>query len=422
MKKLFFVLYLVLFSVFSFKFLVSSAFAQDSWVINNFDSNINILKNGQVQVDEIIGVDFGNLDKHGIFRYIPYVYENGDKTTYTNIDNLDVLQDSKKATTEITHDGHNLTLKIGDAGKTISGVHTYEIRYTVSGVILPYKDHDELYWNATGNNWETQILASKVRVNAPDGSIINAKCYEGPTGSTNLCNTNISSNYVTFSNKNTLYPSYGISIVVGLKKGVVTIINVPKPKTFLDKIFSFPSELTFGLSLLAGLGTIFFLWLKYGRDYWSSGISGYKNNNKGDAKPLLSGNEPTIVEFTPPENLPPAIIGVLIDEKADTLDVTSTIIDLASRGFIKITEVPKKWLFGKVDYKLKKQNKDISKLYKYEKDLMDGLFEDGDEVTISSLKTTFYDNLMKVKEDLYQEVVDKKFFFDNPEKIRQKYL
>src|SRR4030095_12951250 len=66
------------------------------------------------------------------------------------------------------------------------------------------------------------------------------------------------------------------------------------------------------------------------------------------------------VEFAPPEGLRPGQIGTLIDERANTLDVTATIIDLAVRGFLTIQEIPKERWFGKPDWRLVKLEKDPS--------------------------------------------------------------
>src|SRR4029079_6193196 len=134
----------------------------------------------------------------------------------------------------------------------------------------------------------------------------------------------------------------------------------------------------------------------------------------------IGAHEPVVVEFTPPENLPPALIGVLADEKADTLDVTATIIDLASRGFLTITEIPKSWIFGKTDYKLTSTQKDRSKLFGYEKELLTRLFTTN-EIKTSELKTKFYYDLAKVKSKLYEEVVNRKYFTADPEKTRTNY-
>ncbi len=60
----------------------TNAFAQEGWTIESFDSEITILENGEVSIVETIEVDFGTLEKHGIFRNIPYIYEKEDGSEY----------------------------------------------------------------------------------------------------------------------------------------------------------------------------------------------------------------------------------------------------------------------------------------------------------------------------------------------------
>ena len=42
----------------------------------------------------------------------------------------------------------------------------------------------------------------------------------------------------------------------------------------------------------------------------------------------------------PPEDLPPGVVGTLIDERADIHDLIATMVDLAERGIIHIEEGP----------------------------------------------------------------------------------
>src|SRR5439155_565626 len=46
------------------------------------------------------------------------------------------------------------------------------------------------------------------------------------------------------------------------------------------------------------------------------------------------------VEFEPPDRLRPGQVGTLIDERANPLDATATIVDLAVRGYLGIEEIP----------------------------------------------------------------------------------
>ncbi len=426
MKKLVLIFLLILFF-----FLPVKQYAQSAWTINNFISNIDILKTGEVKVSEHIEVDFNTQEKHGIYRDIPYVYQDGKDKLYTEIKEIQVQQDNQKAQTQISKSDNNLRIRIGDPDKTIAGEHSYQITYIVTGVIKSFKDFDELYWNVTGNGWDANILNASATINAPDNTIIQVTCFEGPLGSTNICDSQTSSNLAIFKNKQTVYPTYGLTAVVDFKKGTVPILVVEKPKTILDKVTTWPSISTFILSLLVGFGVILYLWFKYGRDYWFPGITGYLEKKSNGAIKPYGAHEPLVVEFTPPENLPPALIGVIVDERADTLDVTSTIIDLASRGFLTITEISKKWLFGKVDYKLTRSSKSTSNLLSYEKTLLTKLFNpetstgsgfEKKDVLISEFKYKFYTDLDKVKKKLYQEVVERGYFEEDPDKVRNLYL
>jgi uncharacterized membrane protein len=79
-------------------------------------------------------------------------------------------------------------------------------------------------------------------------------------------------------------------------------------------------------------------------------------------------------------------------------------------------------MFGSKDYTFTKINKDTKGLITYEKELLDRLFDEGKIVKVSELKTKFYKDLKAVKEKLYEEMVNKKFFYENPEKVRNRYL
>jgi uncharacterized membrane protein len=118
--------------------------------------------------------------------------------------------------------------------------------------------------------------------------------------------------------------------------------------------------------------------------------------------------------------LRPAEIGTLLDEQADTLDVSATIVDLAVRGYLRITEIEKKqWLFGSTDYKLERLKPSDDELLTYERNLLDGLFEDGDTVDMSDLKNEFYTTLSSVKSQLYTQVVKQDAYFaSDPETVR----
>lgn len=397
-------------------------FADEGWVINIFKSDIAIQQSGQVRVVETLEVDFGTLSKHGIYRDIPYIYESNGEKTYTEISVEEILQNETKAKYESSRRDGYISLKIGDPDKTISGKNVYVITYTAKGVLRSFTEHDELYWNVTGNNWPVPINRAEAIITMPKEGVTRVTCYEGYAGSQANCKSSIESPQLAkFESTSLLGEAQGMTAVVGYTKGLVPILTVERPKSFWEKFIEWPSLATLALAIAAGISTIFYLWNKNGRDYWFAQNIFGKKHDPGVVKPI-GAHETVTVEYTSPEELRPAELGVLIDEKADTTDVVATIIDLATRGYLTITEIPKSWIFGKVDYQLTKKHKDTAGLLRYETLLLDNLFKTGNDVKLSELKNTFYDELAQVKKALYTEVVDKHLFPHDPEKIRGNYL
>lgn len=422
MKQILHFIFLCLFLI-----VPQTALADEGWVIDNFKSDIAIQESGDVRIVETIEVNFGNLSKHGIFRDIPYIYQRDNEKTYTEITVEDILQNDTKAKYETSRNDGYIRLKIGDPDKTISGRNFYTITYTAKGILRSFADHDELYWNVTGNGWPVAITRAEATVTLPKAGITKITCFEGYEGSQAACQyTQESPQLARFETIQPLGEAQGLTIVVGYTKGIVPILTVERPKEFWEKFIEWPSLMTLAIGLIAGIGTIFFLWNKYGRDYWFAQNIFGKRDDLGIKKPI-GAHETITVEFTPPERLRPAEIGVLMDETAHTHDVVATIIDLATRGYLTITEIQKKWLFGSVDYELTKKParnapRHDAELLGYEKLLLDRLFVGRNSVKISSLKQTFYDDLAEVKKALYKEVIAKKLFSSDPEHVRSTYL
>lgn len=404
--------------------LIPQVFAQDTgWVIDSFHAELVIMKTGEVVMAEDIAIDFGTLEKHGIYRDLPVVYDLEGQPYYTEINVDAVLQDERGAKYEIQRNENNLRIKIGDGNKTISGKHTYHISYTAKGILRGFETYDELYWNVTGNEWGVPINKATARVKMQEGSILQITCFQGYATYTEGCQdeTSLDKTVATYAATRLLQPHEGLTIVTGYEKGVIPLITVPKPKSFGEKMLETNSLLFLGIMLIGAVSTAFFLWLRNGRDY-SFIRRSVLDDPSGERLRGIGENETVVVEYEPPEKLRPAEIGVLTDERADTLDVVATIIDLAARGYLTITEVPKKWVFGSTDYTLKMKNFDASGLLHYETLLFDKLFDGKKEVKVSSLKRTFYEDLAQVKKALYERVVTQKLFPKNPESMRVKYL
>jgi hypothetical protein len=136
---------------------ITPAFAQ-YFTISKFHSDIMIGEDSSVIVKETIDVQF-HQPRHGIYREIPFKYRDDlGKLMTTPTKVLSVKDGSGKAWKyKVERTGPIIFIRIGDAKRYVDGNQTYVITYEVENVILFFKDHDELYWNVTGNYWKASI-------------------------------------------------------------------------------------------------------------------------------------------------------------------------------------------------------------------------------------------------------------------------
>ena len=400
--------------------------AQFTEQIDGYDVSIELRTDGSLRITEVIDYDFGVTEHHGIFRDVPTRVHYDD--TYDRVYPLTVesVSASGGASADYTveQDGSLTRIKIGDPDETISGEHTYTIVYTIEGATNGFGDHDELYWNAIGDTWPVSIDDVTVNVEAP-GAITDSLCFQGPERSTLPCDgQKVRGAAATFRQQH-LDPYSGVTIVLAFPKGVLD-----EPAPILEERWSLSSAfrltpVTGGVSgallLLIVGGAAVLVW-RTGRDrrYRGSPIDQVMGNPTGDdeAVPIFDADTEAPVEFAPPDDMRPGQMGTLLDEQANTLDVSATIVDLAVRGFLMIQEIPKEGWFGKPDWTLIKLEESEEGLLTYERRLLNALFRDGTEVTISDLRNTFAARLEGVEESLYVDVVNRGWFRSRPDKVR----
>lgn len=193
------------------------------------------------------------------------------------------------------------------------------------------------------------------------------------------------------------------TVPLSLKSGQTQNVDVKLELTTLGTIvyiaIAFANVALCCLGLFAPLW-LYFWWWRKGRD---------------------KGLKTVIPEFSPPNEMKPYLLGALKDERVDNADISSTIIDLAYRGHIKIIE-GKKGLLGSRDYTLQRlETKDD--LDPIEQKVMDMLFSGTKtEVKLSSLKNKAYQDLENIRKSVYEVLVDKKFFSTNPNSKRNNWL
>ncbi len=380
--------------------------------IRDFQTNIVIQKDGSMKVLETIQYDFGTAFRHGIYRDIPEIVYRENSNRYLLRYRVLGVSDEQGMAYRFTtlHSADHLRIKIGDPNRTITGSHTYVLAYEVRGALTYFNDHTELYWNATGDQWDVPIYSASATVILPGqvvGNQLKLACYTGVLGSSQSnCSFPDRSGEMKFTTSQPLLSKEGMSVVVGFPNGMVARLEAEKYVSFFDRWYG--QLLLLGLVLLAILWYIVypvwivFKWFRYGRD----------------PKPLEGEVR---AWFDPPKTelgraLTPIETGSLVDERVDSRDVSALFVDLARRGHMKIEER------GKNDFYLVKSSS-VSKsdlLQPFEKELLDKVFETKKEVRVKDAR--LYSVIQSTQSAVYARMVDDGFFAKNPNNTRTFYI
>jgi len=369
------------------------ASAETGWRITDFKSDIEIQSAGTVSVKETIAVFF-DVEKHGIYRDIPVTYREKDGREI--IERIKVFSITDQNAVAVpyreTEENGYLHLQIGNANRTITGAQTYVISYEVNGALRSFDTYDELYWNVTGNGWPVPVIRTSATITLPSPSIVQMSCYYGPSGATTQCTGEKISETQAFFARDALSSYEGMTIALGFSKGMATIVPPEEKKLFIlsnEFLFFFPV-------FVLGIACAIFFRKRLGRDM----------RTETEAVPF-SEHETIIAEYEAPLKLRPGEIGVLMDKRPDTLDITASIVNLAVRGHLTIQEIPKTWFLGTTDYRLSRTEKTDIDLLDYEKLLLASLFKSRKSFQISNIRNTFYKDLVEIKKSLSAELVNK---------------
>jgi uncharacterized membrane protein YgcG len=367
-----------------------------SWRISNFRTTMDVSKNGSAVVAERITLVFIGT-YHGIHRTIPIDYPGPSGTNYTLFLNVTGVKDGEGNALkyELSRRGHYRDIKIYIPG-AVDTTKTVEIDYEVKNPVRYFPDHDELYWNVTGNDWPVPIDYASALVMFPSSAAgeLRAQAFTGVYGATEQgASTRVNGSSVEFETNNPLPMRGGLTVDVFLPKGILE-----EPSRFTRTLWFLESN-SIVLLPVAALVVMFVLWYSVGRDP-NPGMS---------VAPM----------YEPPKSMTPAEVGTLVDDAVNPRDITCTLVDLAVKGFLKIEEVKEKHLlFSDRDYilHLLKPRDQWSGLAAHERVMLDNIFGGGEQqVALSSLKNHFYTAIPRIKDDIIYELKQKGMYTVDPE-------
>ena len=400
--------------------LLAPASAQTKSVYaERYDVDATVLPNGELRVVETLEMTF----QGGSFRFgYRVIFAN----RLENITNVEVWEGDRPYQRSEFSGEYTFKTSWEEGGlkvtwffpATTNATRTFEIRYTVQGVVRRYDEGDELWWMAVHDDHEYTIRSSRVTLQLPDGVTINQR--DGGDGF--VAETDGAPAQITVSpDRRTMTTvaseplAAGEFLAVGVKF-TPGVVGGDKPdwqaaydrkenwKTGWKPVADLSLGLVGLLVLIGGPLGLYLLWHNRGRDPHVGLVADYLPE--------------------PPEDVPPGVAGTLVDERVDMQDVVATLVDLARRGYLTMTEEAEKGFAGLTferDFVFERTDKSWDGLRDYEVTLLRKLFGRSRSKRLSDLKEKFYTALPKIREGLYDAVVDAGYFRASPNKTRQRY-
>ena len=372
--------------------------------IQKFSAEIFVQPDSALNVTETIEANFiGSW--HGLYRSIPVEYVTPQGFNYSLFVRFDGATDAsgQPLKVESSRDRHYLKWKIyvDDAN---DAVRTIVLHYRVTNGLKYFEDHDELYWNVTGDEWDAPIENASAQILLPPRVTgIRALVFTGANGS-RAQNADVvtSDNSMNVSMMRPLAFHEGLTVVVGWDKGFVTEApNSELVNQFLES--NWPIFFPVPVFLF-----MFWLWYTRGRD------------------PRVG---PVAVQYAPPEGMTPAEAGALVDDEAAMRDITATIVDLAVRGYLTIEEKESQHMMGLYSNKeyvfhINKKPAEWKGLKSHELLLLAGIFENGvvPDVELSSLQNEFYKKLPGIKNSIFDALMERGYFQHRPDFVRSSFM
>ncbi|MET9627310.1 DUF2207 domain-containing protein [Lentzea sp. NPDC006480] len=280
------------------------------------------------------------------------------------------------------------------------------LTYTVVGAVAPVGDALEVRWQVAGG-WDTELDKVAVTFSAPD-SPTSVNCLAGPVGSSQPCTSaDLADGKGVRAQEIKLGAGERVDVAIGLSAGVVPPNAVVVEQSGLAAAFALTpvSGIALGGLLVLLLGGVALLWYLRGRDVAAL-------SSEVGAVSVLVRDQGGRVAFASPDGVLPGQVGTVVDEHVDVVDVTATVIDLAVRNYLWIAETEGH------DWQIVRRNPVDASLSGYEKAVYEALLPQGVEaVTVSELRGRQVD-LARVRDELYADVVEKRWFVRRPDAER----
>jgi len=413
-----------------------------SITIEDFSVAIQVDESSTLEVTETIRLRFEG-QWNGIQRSIPVASRTPNGLTHhIGLHLQDVSNErGQRLKVERRRHGDDVDLKIY-VPNAANAVRTVVIRYRVENGLRFFEDHDELYWNVTGDQWPYPIGDARVKVTLP-GRLVNvrANAFTGAAGSKERA-ASITIDGVAHKPDDAFEPAaespppatdshvveIAASRALGIREGLTAAVAwnpgvIRRPTGWArawplwrDWLLERSIVVTCGLAPLTALGLLFARWWQVGRE------------------PRMG---PIVVQYEPPAGLGPGEVGTLMDNNPDDRDLIACLVDTAVKGALRIREVkPGGWLskatyaFELLEPESRWQEKGVNRSGQ---EILRGIFgsrtgeaagPDGVLATVLStdLEHEFYTHVPKIRDAMLDDLVERGFYGERPDKVTRRYV
>jgi uncharacterized membrane protein YgcG len=410
-----------------------------SIVVEDFDAALTVGTDGSLEVVEKIRLQFTG-EWNGIQRFIPVDYQAGQSGNYRLRLTVESVTDDGGTPLKMTRSfsGHAEVLKIWVPGAN-DAARTVVIRYRVSNALRFFDDHDELYWNVTGDEWPYPIGRARAVITLPGAAVnVRANAFTGGYGSGERTVSVVidgerrdPDNGFT-RDAEAAPPAANRHVVevaaarpLGIREGLTAAVAwnpgaIRRPTAWERRLAWIRDNLDriglvgfLGAAPLVALGLMLSRWVKVGRDPRTG---------------------PVVVAYEPPEGLGPAEVGTLVDNSPDARDLMAMIVDCAVKRVIRIRELRAAGWLTKAEYafELVRPRRTWSALTPGETRLLSAMFDGADgepgsngvvqTVTSSDLTNRFYTHLPGIRSAVFDGLVRDGHYRERPDTVMQRYV
>ncbi len=374
-----------------------------------YDYDVTIQDDGDVDIAVDMEIDFTQGEfHHGFFEF-----ETGRVDEVTNVQVWEGRQqysrgEEKANTYSFSTSGGKFRLDWWFP-YTERASRAFTLKYTVRGIVRLYEEGDQFYADFYSGNRPARIDQGQITIRLP-AAVQESELKIGTAGPAADWER-LDSRTIVFTASN-IAANRTLTVRVQFPHGLVQAAK-PTWQEAYDEQAEYEENVKPLINLVVGVVSVllliggpllvYLLWYTRGRDKPVGLVADY------------------LAE--PPSDLPAGVAGTLLDEKADLKDIIASIVDLARRGVLTMTETEKTGFMGigsSRDF-IFRRAETSQPLRKYEERLLYHLLGGLQERKLSDLKEKFYTAIPKLQSELYQEVVREGFFHSSPEKTRNIY-